>query len=502
MIISNISTVYAQDIDEGLIAYWRFNEGQGTLAHDDSVNGYNGTIVGATWIDGISNKALDFDGIGDYVNTTNFGLQAPLTISVWVKTRGSSQSQTIFGRNWRYIGVYHYQHWLFLTHNNYVAFGDRPYGVADDWVISTQPLENNQWYHIVVTRASSSDIKIYINGVLDNSGSTSTIGNHDTPYRIGTINTGHYPFNGVIDELRIYDLVLSEDQIEHLAKYYGCQYSLAGDLNNDCSVTLWDLNMLKSDWLMDCNSLSEDDFNDNLMDPMWRLYNEDPNKCWVEETNQRLELHATSDANDVIALYISNGWALDVSEDFTLKVNFYYDVLSWEDGGIFIGLGPDPNDPRNNYVDIVAGCDEEAPYFWYGKIVGGTYEDYLWEERDEDSGTLYISYDAALDELYLSYDGYGSANAWATVSDLLQGDWSGQPVYVGLGGEPPFGVSLDGSGSYLDNFVIESGDVLCPNLIGDLNGDGIVNLLDFAIQANNWLINCNTNPSNPACVFK
>ena len=49
-----------------LVAYWDFDEGTGSTAHD-SENGYDGVINGATWTTGVSGNALSFDGTDDYV---------------------------------------------------------------------------------------------------------------------------------------------------------------------------------------------------------------------------------------------------------------------------------------------------------------------------------------------------------------------------------------------------------------------------------------------------
>jgi len=53
--------------DDYVNAYWKFDEGSGTTAHD-SAHDYDGTIYGATWVTGYSGKALDFDGVNDYVS--------------------------------------------------------------------------------------------------------------------------------------------------------------------------------------------------------------------------------------------------------------------------------------------------------------------------------------------------------------------------------------------------------------------------------------------------
>ena len=49
--------------DPDLIGYWTFNEGSGTVAADQSANGYNGTLEGnVTWTDGVYGGALHFVG--------------------------------------------------------------------------------------------------------------------------------------------------------------------------------------------------------------------------------------------------------------------------------------------------------------------------------------------------------------------------------------------------------------------------------------------------------
>jgi len=58
--------------DEYVLAYWKFDEGQGTILGDSSNNGLNGTINGANWTTGFSGYALDFDGIDDYVSLPTY----------------------------------------------------------------------------------------------------------------------------------------------------------------------------------------------------------------------------------------------------------------------------------------------------------------------------------------------------------------------------------------------------------------------------------------------
>ena len=230
-----------------------------------------------------------------------------------------------------------------------------------------------------------------------------------------------------------------------------------------------------------------DNFDDNARGDMWTMYEESPSDCWVEETNQRLEIQATATAQDVVAGYVSRLWALDLASDFSLKIDFHYGRVTYPDAWVLIALVPDSVDPRNEYVDLAAGCDEFAPYFWYENDVDG---ETAWAARASNDGTLYVSYNAAIDSLYLSYTGYGSANAWQTVSGL-KGRWGTDHVHVCLGGGSA-GQVLSSADAYLDNFVIESGDLFYATLIGDFCGasftdpDGYVDVWDLMQFADHW----------------
>ena len=74
-------------IEEGLVVYYNFNEGKGTVVKDNT--GRNiGTIYGATWVDGKFGKALSFDGVDDKINIPSSVLNGlnDVTSEFWVKT--------------------------------------------------------------------------------------------------------------------------------------------------------------------------------------------------------------------------------------------------------------------------------------------------------------------------------------------------------------------------------------------------------------------------------
>lgn len=69
LLASGIGTAMAfpdTKVEQSLVAFWRFDEGSGTTVYDSSGNENDGTIYGAKWVDGVSGKAVSFDG-KDYI---------------------------------------------------------------------------------------------------------------------------------------------------------------------------------------------------------------------------------------------------------------------------------------------------------------------------------------------------------------------------------------------------------------------------------------------------
>jgi len=253
---------------------------------------------------------------------------------------------------------------------------------------------------------------------------------------------------------------------------YSATYYWRIDAKNSAGTTtgnIWS-------FTIEAESILSDNFNDNAQDGLlWQRHLEDYTNCWASEINQRLEVRSTGNTNGIErrAGYLSVGWLLDTTSDFSFKIDYHYSPVTLNDGGVLLGLTPDPIQPDSKHVEISAGCDENSPYFYY-ELVDELGADYDWISRSSNDGTLYISYNAAADELYLSYTGYGSSNTWQTIPDLLQGDWCGDPVYIGFGGYST-NVSMSSSVAYVDNFVMNTGTTTTPILLApdlpDFNGD-------------------------------
>ncbi len=212
---------------DGLVGYWSFDEGSGNKVYDKSGNGNDGSLLpsgsGPIWTAGKFGSALQFDGTDDYVEVSNpgsiNGISKVLTVSVWIKpTSGNQGNHIIDDIN----GAFGNGGWLFRL--NGVAF---PYGLSLEYwqngassytgaVTASNVLLNNEWYYLTgVININQNYIKIYVNGEEKASNTASgQIGPHNDPFRISYPDwgvSGTY-FNGLIDEVRIYNKALTPDQ--------------------------------------------------------------------------------------------------------------------------------------------------------------------------------------------------------------------------------------------------------------------------------------------------
>ena len=84
-------------------------------------------------------------------------------------------------------------------------------------VVTGQTLQEGQWTHLAVT-FDGTTAKVYIDGVVAQEGNFSFGNDIEAPMQIGAAtNGGGNPFNGALDEVRIYDIALSETEILELA---------------------------------------------------------------------------------------------------------------------------------------------------------------------------------------------------------------------------------------------------------------------------------------------
>ncbi len=224
----------AWDYNRGApVGHWKFNECQGTVAHDASGNENHGTInIGSSapqtsagtctsensahaWYNGKEgkiNSAMSFDGVDDWVDVGNdesLNISNNIfTISAWVETSDTGAWKWIyqFGEH-----ASTKDRALVIDSNNKARM--YVYGTN---AISTTIVTDGEWHHLVGT-IDGTNARIYVDGNLEHTTQPSLSAFNYTGARIGKVIPGDtYWFNGLIDDVRIYNYALTPLQIKTL----------------------------------------------------------------------------------------------------------------------------------------------------------------------------------------------------------------------------------------------------------------------------------------------
>ncbi|HCX20738.1 MAG TPA: hypothetical protein DHN29_02425, partial [Cytophagales bacterium] len=219
---SDTSTVSSQMNSElvgnevGLVAYYNFNEGSGTVVNDLSVNSNNGSIAGTPiWSVDVpfapNNNALDFDGIDDYVSVP-FASPSIYTTEAWVKFDTLLGHMTI-SRWTQDADPAQVSQWMKLDATG-TYFEHYIFDGAVKQVTGTTPVNVGLWYHVAVTAENGGLMKLYVNGVEEGTPlSVTTLWAVGDQLRLGGGADVHPVFDGQIDEFRYWNTVRTKDQI-------------------------------------------------------------------------------------------------------------------------------------------------------------------------------------------------------------------------------------------------------------------------------------------------
>ncbi len=197
-----------------------FQVNDSSIARDFSIYGNNGTVYGAEWSKyGFIGGAYKFDGINDYINVssdTSLNITKNITIMLWFYPENvSSTSQRLVSKDGVSANDNHY--YIVISSSNMITAGFN----NGSWVqISGDLLKNNTWYFVAAERKGD-NISLYVNGALVN---TTTFagdigaGSINPNIFIGVKDGGTQAFKGEIDEVRIFNRSLSDEQIYRIYK--------------------------------------------------------------------------------------------------------------------------------------------------------------------------------------------------------------------------------------------------------------------------------------------
>jgi uncharacterized repeat protein (TIGR01451 family) len=202
----------------GLVGYWAFNEASGSVAIDGSGLGNNGNIINATRVPGESGGALSFNGNAyvDLGNNASMNFSGPVTFSAWINPQSIVAANDILSHGYSsspiqavFMHIYQGRYEVGSQISDgtaFVAAAAVPAGDIGTFVHLAGVFDGSTW-------------TLYRNGVAvatTPSGAVSTTVNAN--WAIGARGGGGSQFfNGVIDEVRLYQRALSAAEIGLLA---------------------------------------------------------------------------------------------------------------------------------------------------------------------------------------------------------------------------------------------------------------------------------------------
>lgn len=230
------------DTTDGLVAHYRFTEGNGTVLHDYAANQFDGDIVDASWVTGpVYGNALSFNGSTGRADLSSAAALSTIggleqgSISVWFYYRGLAGNpiSPVF-----YLGQKGYNNFLVIEVGHNKVGNEKLYftlAAGGSLILcfdSGTNLQRNRWYHFVAVVGPDGNTG-YLNGVEMttrhyNFGNPSTVSFFaDVPIQEkfslgrGTTlppksNSKAYTFYGAVGETRVYDRPLSAAEVQEL----------------------------------------------------------------------------------------------------------------------------------------------------------------------------------------------------------------------------------------------------------------------------------------------
>jgi hypothetical protein len=185
-----------------LIAYWKLDETEGTVAHD-SAGDHDGTLRGdPVWQPGAGqvNGALEFDGVDDYVSTPFIfnPAKGPLSVFAWIK--GGALGQVVIsqigGMNWLLADA---TEGKLMTELTVAGRFGRP-------LISQTIVTDGNWHRVGFVWDGSQRI-LYVDDVEAAKDTQTSLAGSDGGLYFGAgknLEAGSF-WTGLIDDVRIYD---------------------------------------------------------------------------------------------------------------------------------------------------------------------------------------------------------------------------------------------------------------------------------------------------------
>ncbi|MEO7261960.1 MAG: LamG-like jellyroll fold domain-containing protein [Jatrophihabitantaceae bacterium] len=204
--------------------YWRLDETSGATAADSSDNGslgnyVGGVVQGVAGALGAAGHAATFDGVsGNVALSSPRGGPSVYSTELWFKSSTASGGKLVGFGNAQTGMSSNYDKQVYLTNDGRLVFG--VYNNGFDTVYSPPGLADGQWHQVVATQGPAG-MRLYVDDNLVGSNAASANQAYGGYWRVGGDNLNAWPdqpssayFAGTIDEVAIYDSVLSAAQVD------------------------------------------------------------------------------------------------------------------------------------------------------------------------------------------------------------------------------------------------------------------------------------------------
>ncbi len=236
LVFSPIQLLFAQVVTEGLQSHYVFNGStEDKSGHD--LHGTGNNLETAIGIENITNTAYLFNGSNSYINCGNDSrnILDKLTISAWIKT--FSNNRQLFVSKYNYNDDSGY---FLATEDGYAIVGGRD-NSGEFWqAVSTTTLINDGEWHHIVGIIDQNNWQIWVDCSLDAELISTTVNPYldcADPLTIGYWYQGsgegyHRYFDGIIDEVRIYNRPIDINEMDTL-----CNIDLLVLKNHDLLIS-------------------------------------------------------------------------------------------------------------------------------------------------------------------------------------------------------------------------------------------------------------------------
>ena len=205
---------------KSIVGAWLFDETSGKIAKDSSDNNNDGTVVGgAKWVKGKFGSAIELNGTDAWVAVPEIGPLEEFTLIKWFNSTGRvNMWRCFFNRDGWAPGFVHYQ---FRPDNKMemAIHSNSPVGhpgLSDSSFTADESILN-KWFHLAVAYSSIDEsVRVYFDGELDIEDRWGPWTGEFGPGRIGSWDGGGREWEGLFDEMILFDVALEQSDIQTL----------------------------------------------------------------------------------------------------------------------------------------------------------------------------------------------------------------------------------------------------------------------------------------------